>query len=102
MAAQLLLRMTEGARHMASDQLMTAVEAAEYLGIRLSTLRHWISDGKIDFVKYGNGLVRLKRSVLDRFVASCTIKAKTRDARPKKPQVLDGSGLGSGHESLAR
>ena len=87
---------------MAPDQLMTAAEAAEYLGIRLSTLRHWICDGKIDFVKYGNGLVRLKRSALDRFVASCTIKAKTRDARSKEPRLLEGPGLESGHESLAR
>ena len=50
-------------------------------------LRHWICDGKIEFVKYGNGLVRLKRSTLDRFVTSCTIKAKTRDARPKEPRL---------------
>lgn len=87
---------------MAPEQLMTAVEAAEYLGIRLSTLRHWICDGKIEFVKYGNGLVRLKRSTLDRFVTSCTIKAKTRDARPQEPRLLEGAGLESGHESLAR
>ena len=87
---------------MASDQLMTAVEAAEYLGIRPSTLRHWICDGKIEFIKYGNGLVRLKRSVLDRFVASCTIKAKARDARPKESRLLEGPGLGSDHESMAR
>jgi excisionase family DNA binding protein len=87
---------------MAPDQLMTAVEAGEYLGIRPSTLRHWICDGKIDFVKYGNGLVRLKRSVLDRFVASCTIKAKARDAGSKESRLLEGAGLGSGHESLAR
>jgi len=87
---------------MAPDQLMTAAEAAEYLGIRLSTLRHWICDGKIEFVKYGNGLVRLKRSALDRFVASCTIKAKTRDARPKEPRLLEGTDPGSEHESLAR
>ena len=87
---------------MGPDQLMTAAEAADYLGIRLSTLRHWICDGKIDFVKYGNGLVRLKRSALDRFVASCTIKAKTRDARSKELRLLEGPGLESGHESLAR
>ena len=87
---------------MAPDQLMTAAEAAEYLAIRLSTLRHWVCDGKIEFVKYGNGLVRLKRSTLDRFVASCTIKAKTRDARPKEPRLLEGAGVEPGHESLAR
>ncbi len=68
---------------MSDDALMTAVQAAEYLGIRPSTLRHWICDGKIEFVKYGNGLVRLKRSVLDRFVANCTIKTKSRQGRSR-------------------
>ena len=87
---------------MAPDPLMTAAEAAEYLGIRLSTLRHWICDGKIEFVKYGNGLVRLKHSTLDRFVASCTIKAKTRDARSKESRLLEGTGLESPHEPMAR
>ena len=40
-------------------------------------------DGKIEFVKYGNGLVRLRRSVLDQFVAGCTIKTKARVALPQ-------------------
>lgn len=37
---------------MAADELMPTIQAAEYLGIRPLTLRHWICDGKIDFVKY--------------------------------------------------
>lgn len=87
---------------MAADELLTAIQAAEYLSIRPSTLRHWICDGKIEFVKYGNGLVRLKRSVLDRFVASCTIKTKARHGRPKESRLLEGAGLESRDESLAR
>ena len=87
---------------MAADELMTAVQAAEYLGIRPSTLRHWMCDGKIEFVKYGNGLVRLKRSVLDRFVASCTIKTKARHGRPKESRLLEGPGVEPDDESLAR
>ena len=63
---------------MTSEKLLTVPEAAEYLGIRPWTLRHWISDRKIDVVKYGNGAVRIKRSVLERFVATCTIKARIR------------------------
>jgi excisionase family DNA binding protein len=64
---------------MSTEQLLTVVDAAQYLGVRPWTLRHWISDRKIDVVKYGNGAVRIKRSVLDRYVASCTIKARTED-----------------------
>ena len=58
------------------DELFNVVDAANILGIRPWTLRHWVSDGKIKIVKYGNGIVRIRRSVLDRFVASCTIKAR--------------------------
>ena len=61
---------------MSADELLNVVDAANYLGIRPWTLRHWISDGKIEIVKYGHGIVRIRRSVLDRFVASCTIKAR--------------------------
>jgi len=85
---------------MPSDELLTVMQAAELLGIRPSTLRHWICEKKIEFVKYGNGLVRLKRSVLDRFVSSCTIKTKARHGRPKR--LLEGTGVEQPEESLAR
>ncbi len=84
------------------DELLTAAQAAQFLGIRPSTLRHWMCDGKIEFVKYGNGLVRLKRSVLERFVASCTIKTNTNRGRTKESRLLEGSGVESREETLAR
>jgi len=89
---------------MSADELLTVVQAAAILGIRPWTLRHWISDRKIDVVKYGNGIVRIRQSVLDRYVTSCTIKAKHDDGNrgTKESRLLEGSGLGSGKESLAR
>jgi excisionase family DNA binding protein len=86
------------------DELLTVVQAASVLGIRPWTLRHWIADQKIEVVKYGNGSVRLKRSVLDRFVARCTIKARQPDdsIRTKQPRFLEGSSLGHVDEPLAR
>ena len=79
---------------MAPEDLLNVVDAAAYLGIRPWTLRHWISDRKIDVVKYGNGIVRIRRSVLDRYVASCTIKASTRHERQtKESRLLEGSSL---------
>jgi excisionase family DNA binding protein len=86
---------------MATDQLLTVIEAAAALGIRPWTLRHWISDRKIDVVKYGNGAVRIRRSVIDRYVASCTIKARTGHGRTKESGLLEGVGVGSGEESVA-
>ena len=61
------------------DELLTVDQAATILSIRPWTLRHWISDRRIDIVKYGNGSVRIRRSVLDRFVAHSTIRARRRD-----------------------
>jgi excisionase family DNA binding protein len=88
---------------MGTDELLNVVDAAGYLGIRPWTLRHWISDRKIDIVKYGNGIVRIRRSVLDRYVASCTIKARVGHGRTAKQSRLpQGTGLEPGAESLAR
>jgi excisionase family DNA binding protein len=86
------------------DELLNINEAAAYLRIRPWTLRHWISDRKIDFVKYGNGLVRIRRSVLDRYLASCTIKAKERHANrsSKESRLLEGAGLARDEQPLAR
>jgi excisionase family DNA binding protein len=89
---------------MSVDELLTVVEAAQVLGIRPWTLRHWIAARKIDVVKYGHGSVRLKRSVLDRYVASCTIKARRSDGSigTKEPRLLEGAGVGRDDESMAR
>ena len=38
---------------MSGDELFNVVDAANLLGIRPWTLRHWVSDGKIEIVKYG-------------------------------------------------
>jgi excisionase family DNA binding protein len=86
------------------DELFNVVDAARVLSIRPWTLRHWISDGKIEIVKYGNGIVRIRRSVLDRFVRRCTIKVRERhgDRRTKKSRLFEGAGVGRDDESLAR
>ena len=36
---------------MLTDHLLTVIRAAEFLGISPWTMGHWISDGKIEFVK---------------------------------------------------
>ena len=88
---------------MAVDELLTVVQAASVLGIRPWTLRHWIAARKIDVVKYGHGSVRLRRSVLERYVASCTIKARRSDGniRTKQSRLLEGTGLGPEDEPVA-
>jgi excisionase family DNA binding protein len=85
------------------DELLAVPAAAQFLGIKPWTLRHWISDRKIDVVKYGNGTVRIKRSVLQRFVTSCTIKARTsHDRRTPESRLLERPGVGPSDETVAR
>jgi excisionase family DNA binding protein len=87
----------------AKEELLSVPDVAQYLGIRPWTLRHWISERKIESVKYGNGAVRVKRSVLERFVATCTIKARASHERgTAKSRLLEGPGVGRDDESLAR
>jgi len=42
-------------------------DAADYLGIAVNTLNHWICDRKIPYVKIGS-LVRFRKTDLDRFI----------------------------------
>ena len=51
----------------ANSELLTAGEAAEYLRISEWTLRHWVSDKKIRFIKIGRA-VRFKKAHLDPFL----------------------------------
>ena len=48
--------------------IMTINEAAIYLRISPWTLRHWISDGKVTYLKYIEGAVRFRKTDLDRFI----------------------------------
>ncbi len=51
----------------ALNGLWNKKQAAEYLGIAVSTLNHWICDRKIVFVKLGT-LVKFRKADLDRFI----------------------------------
>ena len=51
-------------------ELLTATEAADYLRISECTLRHWVSDKKIRFIKIGR-VVRFKKT-------PCGQKSRTR------------------------
>ena len=49
-------------------------EAAELLGISIWTLRHWVCERKITFVKKGR-MVRFRVEDLERFMNSGLVKA---------------------------
>ena len=54
--------------------LLPIQEAAAYLGIAVWTLRHWVSERKIPYVKMGS-LVRFRQRDLDEFIAQNLVKA---------------------------
>ena len=54
--------------------LLSVEEAAEHLRIAVWTLRHWVSDRKIPFVKLGSR-VRFRQPDLDRFITQNLVKA---------------------------
>src|SRR5262249_50072880 len=54
--------------HETTSDLMTSPEAATYLCISKGTLRHWVSNRKIEFVKLGRA-VRFRKAHLDRFIS---------------------------------
>jgi len=55
-------------------QLLTVEDAAAYLDISPGTLRNWLSERRITYVKVGR-LTRVRRSVLDAYIEQNTVKA---------------------------
>lgn len=73
--------MTEGGNGM-DDRLLTAGEAATYLGYKEGTVRNKAAAGEIPKVKLGTAL-RFRRSELDRWIAERDAQAK-RDKADKE------------------
>ena len=53
------------------DQMLTVVEAADYLSVSVSTVRRWLRRGELEHVKLGR-VVRIRRTVLERWVRDRT------------------------------
>lgn len=61
-----------------TDRLLTVGQAAERLGTSERFPRRLIAEGRIDYVKLGegrNGPVRIAESALDAFINASTVKA---------------------------
>ncbi len=53
------------------EQLLTVADAAAYLSVSVSTVRRWVRRDEIEHVRLGRA-VRIRRSVLERFVRERT------------------------------
>ncbi len=49
------------------QRYLTVKEAAEYLGFKPSAIYHWVSEGKIPYIKKFRS-VRFDKTTLDRFM----------------------------------
>lgn len=58
----------------AGGPLLRVDEAAMYLGVRPGTLRNWLSERRLPYVKIGR-LTKLSQRALDEFIAMNTIEA---------------------------
>jgi len=53
-----------------AGDLLTVEEAASFLGVSPRTIRAWIQERRIDFVKVLNGVVRVPRRELGRIIVA--------------------------------
>lgn len=60
------------------DELLTVRQAAEALSLSIHTIRAWIADRKIGYVKLGKA-VRVKRSEIDRVLTAGSVEAIDHD-----------------------
>jgi excisionase family DNA binding protein len=57
-------------------RLLRIHEAAERLGVKDATIRAWIWQREIDYVKVGRRSVRIASDVIDEIIRSGTVPAK--------------------------
>ncbi len=57
------------------DELVDVKQAAALLGLKVSTVRAWLAQRKLPYVRCGRA-VRISREVLDRFIAENTVPAR--------------------------
>ncbi len=59
-------------------ELLTLAEAASLLRLKVSTLRDWVLNRRIPYVKVGR-LVRIRRSDVEAMIAASVVPARTRE-----------------------
>ena len=59
--------------------LMTVVEVAELTGFAEGTLRHWVSQKRIPFVRISNRCVRFRKEDIQRWIAKKIVMASDRN-----------------------
>jgi excisionase family DNA binding protein len=58
------------------SELLTVPEAAALLRLKVSTIRAWVCQKRIPYVKLGGRLVRIRRSDADALVSASVVEAR--------------------------
>ncbi len=61
-------------------KLLSITEAADILGLKVSTLHEWTSKKKIEHVRVG-GLIKFEQEAIERFIEANRIAVKSTDDR---------------------
>jgi len=71
----------------------TSAQAAAYLGVKLGTVRNWISQKRIPFVRRGR-VVRLHRERLDEWLraGACPERNTAKDAHRQRSGIVREGG----------
>ncbi len=68
------------------SELLTVPEAAALLRLKVSTIRAWVCQHRIPYVKLGR-LVRIRRHDLEALIADSVVRAPAEDPTKTKPQL---------------
>jgi excisionase family DNA binding protein len=78
---------------MKGDEYMTSLltyeEAARLLHVRPCTLRRWVRDGQVPYIRRGSKYVRFTEEELCRFIRRLRVEAKS-GAKPTMGSTTDG------------
>lgn len=57
------------------EKMYTVREAADMLSVKENTVRHWMFQNKIEFIKIGAKTVRFTQSQIDRMLSVQSVRA---------------------------
>lgn len=80
--------MASESKNQHDQELLTVAEAAEILRLKISTLRAWTLQRRIEFVKLG-GRVFIRRNVVGELVDRCVVPARNEAVQSRGVQKAD-------------
>jgi excisionase family DNA binding protein len=61
---------------MIESSLLSPIEAAQALGVKLSTIRAWVLHKRLPYIKLGGKLIRFRKTDIEKFVSANVVPAR--------------------------